>query len=185
MVEKLTKDAETKMTKSLESLRNEFSRMRTGRAHPSLIEHVSVDYYGNETPLNQVANVNVEDARTLSITPWEKSMVPVIEKAILNANLGLNPVTAGQIIRVPLPPLNQERRQALVRQAKEEAEKARVAIRNARREANASAKELNKGKEISEDELRIAEEKIQQVTNKFISEVDKLLSTKEADLMEV
>lgn len=185
MIDDIKQDAERRMQRSVEALTQELSRMRTGRAHPSLLEHINVDYYGSATPLGQAANVSVEDARTLSITPWDKSIIPVIEKAIMNADLGLNPVTAGTVIRVPLPPLTEERRKEFVRLVKQEAESARVAVRNIRRDANADAKQLMKDKEISEDEERKAEEQIQVLTDKYVEEIDKLLAKKEKDLMEV
>ena len=185
MIEDITKDTESRMAKSIESLKTELSRMRTGRAHPGLLEHIKVDYYGNPTPLNQVANISIENSRTLTVTPWEKNMVAPIEKAIMTSNLGLNPATAGQVIRVPLPELNEERRRDLVRVVREEAEKAKVAIRNIRRDANSHFKELQKGKEISEDDLKRSEDRIQKLTDKYIGEVDRTLSAKEADLMEV
>lgn len=185
MINEIKQDAEKRMRRSIEALGHELSRMRTGRAHPSLLEHISVDYYGSATPLNQVANVAVEDSRTLSVTPWDKSMVPVIEKAILNSDLGLNPVTAGTVIRVPLPVLTEERRRDLVRLVKQEAETARVAIRNVRRDANSEMKKLLKEKEVTEDEEHRGEELIQNLTDKYIEEVDKVLAQKERELMEV
>jgi len=185
MQNKIIKDAETKMQKSLEALKQEFSKLRSGRAHPSLIEHILVDYYGNPTPLNRVANVNVEDARTLVVIPWEKTMVKPIEKAIMTADLGLNPATSGTNIRVPLPPLSEERRKELVKHAKHEAENSKVSVRNIRRDANNQVKELLKAKEISEDEERRAQDQIQKLTDKVIAEVDTLFSNKEKDLLEV
>jgi ribosome recycling factor len=185
VVEKIKKDAETRMKKAIDSLNQELARMRTGRAHPGLVEHVKVDYYGNATPLSQVANVTVEDSRTLSITPWEKSMVPAIEKAIMSAGLGLNPVTAGTVIRIPMPPLTEERRREFVKVVKQEAENARVGVRNVRRDANTEVKKLLKDKKITEDDERRAEEAIQKLTDKHIEEIDKLLVKKEKDLMEV
>ncbi len=178
-------DAEKRMHRSVETLNDDLSRMRTGRAHTSLLEHVSVDYYGNPTPLNQLSNIAVEDSRTLSVTPWDKSSIPAVEKAILNADLGLNPVTAGTVIRVPLPALTEERRKEYVRLVRHEAENAKVAVRNIRRDANHHLKQLLKEKEISEDEERKAEESIQVLTDRFIAEVDKVLEKKEKDLMEV
>ncbi len=173
------------MRKSVESLANDLSRMRTGRAHPSFLEHISVDYYGTQTPLNQVANVSVEDARTLSVTPWDKGAIPAIEKAIMNADLGLNPVTAGTVIRVPLPALTEERRKEFVKLVKQEAENARIAVRNIRRDANSDIKQLLKEKEITEDDDRRAQDIIQKLTDKYIKEVDTTLEKKEKDLMEV
>ncbi|HHO67747.1 MAG TPA: ribosome recycling factor [Gammaproteobacteria bacterium] len=185
MIEEIKQDAAERMAKSIESLKQDLGKIRTGRAHPSLLDHVKVEYYGSEVPLGQVANIAVEDSRTLSITPWEKQMVPVIEKAIMKSDLGLNPNTAGTVIRIPLPPLTEERRKDLVRIVRQEAEGARVAIRNIRRDANSDFKELLKEKEISEDEARRAEEAIQKLTDKYVAEVDQLLATKEAELMEV
>lgn len=173
------------MAKSIESLKHEFSKIRTGRAHPSLLDQITVSYYGNESPLSSVANVAVEDARTLSITPWEKTMVSVIEKAILKSDLGLNPATNGMVIRIPLPPLTEERRKSLVKVVKNEAENGRVAIRNIRRDANAEIKDALKEKTISEDEARGAEEKIQKLTDQYVKEVEKLLEAKEADLLSI
>lgn len=180
-----TKDAEVRMQKGIEAFKHELSRMRTGRAHPSLLEQVRVDYYGNETPLSQVSNITVGDARTLVITPWEKKMTPVIEKAIMSAGLGLNPATSGDVIRVPLPPLTEERRKDLIKVVRAEAENARVSIRNARRDANNALKELLKKKEITEDDERRTTDNIQKLTDKYIAEVDKMLATKETDLMAI
>ncbi len=185
MIEDLKKDAATRMKKSVESLRSELTKLRTGRAHTSLLDHITVEYYGSQVPLNQVANVNVADPRTLSVTPWEKQMVPVVEKAIANSDLGLNPVTAGNVIRVPLPPLTEERRKDLIRIVRQEGEGARVAIRNIRRDVISDLKALLKEKEITEDEERRAEEEIQKITDKYIAEVDELLKAKEKDLMEI
>lgn len=185
MIDDIKKDAEIRMQKSVEALKTELSRLRTGRAHPSLLDHVSVSYYGSDTPLNQVANVAVEDARTLSVTPWEKNIVPDVEKAILNSNLGLNPVTAGTVIRIPLPPLTEERRKELVKMVKGEGENAKVAIRNIRRDANSDIKELTKAKEISEDDERRAQDEIQKITDKFVESVDSVVAVKEEDLMSV
>lgn len=179
----IIKNAETHMQKSIESFKHEMSKMRTGRAHPSLLDHVRVDYYGNETPLSQVANITVGDARTLVIAPWEKKMIPAIEKAVMTAGLGLNPTTSGDVIRIPLPPLTEERRKDLIKVVRNEAESARVAIRNGRRDANNAFKELLKKKEIAEDEERRLTESVQKLTDKYIAEVDQLLATKEADLM--
>jgi ribosome recycling factor len=185
MLDKVKKDAEGRMKKSIDSLTQELSRMRTGRAHPGLLEQIKVDYYGSSMPINQVANVAAEDARTLTITPWEKNMVPAIEKAIMSAGLGLNPVTAGTVIRIPMPPLTEERRREFVKVVKQEAENARVSVRNVRRDANTEVKKLLKDKKITEDEERRAEEAIQKLTDKHIEEIDKLLAKKEKDLMEV
>lgn len=185
MISDIKADAEERMAKSVEVLGTNFNKIRTGRAHPSLLEGVSVDYYGNPTPLSQVANISVLDARTLSISPWEKNLVPDIEKAIMKSDLGLNPVTTGDLIRVPMPPLTEETRKGYIKQAKNEAEAARVSIRNIRRDANGTIKELLKEKEIGEDDERRGEEEIQKVTDKFIAQVDKALAAKEADLMEI
>lgn len=182
---KAIKDAEVRMQKSIDSFKQELSRLRTGRAHPSLLDHLRVDYYGTETPLSQVANVTVGDARTIVITPWEKRMVPLIEKAIMTSDLGLNPATSGEIIRVPLPPLTEERRKDLIKVVKNEAETARVSVRNARRDANNVLKELLKKKEIAEDEERRLGENVQKLTDKHIAEIDALLAAKETDLMAI
>lgn len=185
MLNEVKKDVEAKMKKSLDALQSEFTKLRTGRAHPSLLDHVRVSYYGNETPLNQVAAIAVADARTLMITPWEKNMTAAIEKAILTAELGLNPISAGTVIRVPMPPLSEERRKDMIKVARAEAENGRVSIRNVRRDANNALKEQIKKKLITEDDERRAQDEIQKITDKFIKEVDKLLANKEADLMEV
>jgi len=178
-------DAQTRMQKSIDSLHTELAKVRTGRAHPSLLDQVVVSYYGNDTPLNQVAAINASDARTLLVTPWEKPMVPAIEKAILNAGLGLNPATSGNAIRVPLPPLSEERRKEMIKLVKSNCEDAKVAIRNVRRDANTNLKELLKKKVINEDEDRRAQDEIQKLTDKFIAEIDKMLGTKEKELLEV
>lgn len=185
MIDDILKDARIRMGKTVESLENELSRLRTGRAHPSLLESVKVDYYGAESPLSQVANVNIEDARMLTVTPWERSMVAAVEKAIINSNLGLNPNTAGTVIRVPVPPMTEERRRDMVKVVRSEAESSRVAIRNIRRDANGDLKELEKEKEISQDELRKGEDSVQKLTDAAIKQVDAVLAKKEADLMEV
>lgn len=185
MINEILKDARDRMGKSLESLKHDMAKIRTGRAHPSLLEHIMVSYYGVDTPLNQVANIAVEDARTLTITPWEKNMVQPIEKAILNSELGLNPSSAGTVIRVPLPPLTEERRRDLTRIVRQEAEQGKVAIRNIRRDAISQIKELLKEKEISEDEARRAEEQIQKITDEFVAKVDVVLKEKEEELMAV
>jgi len=185
VIDDILKDAEVRMGKSIEALKSEMSKIRTGRAHTSLLDQITVSYYGNETPLNQVANVSVEDARTLSVTPWEKTMVQDIEKAIMSSDLGLNPATSGLTIRIPLPPLTEERRKDMVKIVRAEAENGRVAIRNIRRDANADFKSLLKEKEISEDDERRAEELIQKLTDKKIADIEKILEEKEADLMSV
>jgi len=185
MLADIQKDARTRMTKSLEALRHELAKIRTGRAHPSLLEHVHVEYYGSEVPISQAASVAVEDARTLSVTPWDKNMVSAIEKAILTSDLGLNPNTAGQVIRIPLPPLTEERRRELGRVVHHEGENAKIAIRNIRRDANHQIKELLKEKEISEDQERKAEQDIQQVTDVAVKKVDEIVAEKEKELLEI
>ncbi len=185
MIDEIITDARNRMQKSVEAFKAELSKIRTGRAHPSLLDHIRVDYYGSEVPLTQTANVAVEDSRTLMVSPWEKSMVSVIEKAIMTSDLGLNPNTAGTVIRIPMPPLTEERRRDLVRVVRAEAEGARVAIRNIRRDANNDFKELLKEKEISEDDERRAQDEIQKLTDRFVQEADKLLAGKEAELMEI
>jgi ribosome recycling factor len=185
MLKDIIKDADVRMNKSVAAFQDELNKIRTGRAHTSLLDHVTVEYYGSEVPLNQVANVGVEDARTLTVTPWEKPMVPVVEKAIMTSDLGLSPATAGSVIRVPLPPLTEERRKDLVRVVRHEAEGARVAIRNIRRDAIHHAKELQKEKEITEDQERKSQDDIQALTDKHVAEVDSILATKEDELMEV
>lgn len=185
MINDIKQDASERMAKSVEVLGANFNKIRTGRAHPSILDSVSVSYYGNPTPLSQVANVSVLDNRTLSVSPWEKPMVPEIEKAIMKSDLGLNPVTTGELIRVPMPPLTEETRKGYIKQARAEAEAGRVSIRNIRRDALSTVKDLLKEKEVTEDDDRRAQDEIQKITNKFIEEVDKALSAKEADLMEV
>ncbi|MEJ2142013.1 MAG: ribosome recycling factor [Gammaproteobacteria bacterium] len=185
MLEEFKQDAETRMGKSVESLKGDLTKIRTGRAHPSLLEHITVEYYGSEVPLTQVANVNIADARTLSVTPWEKPMVSVIEKAIINSDMGLNPATAGEVIRIPLPPLTEERRKDLIRVVKQEGEGAKVAIRNIRRDVLGDIKSLLKEKEITEDEERQAQDDIQKITDKYVAMVDEVLKEKEKDLMEI
>lgn len=185
MINDIKKDAESRMKKSVEALHSNFNKIRTGRAHPSILDAVTVEYYGGQVPLNQVASVNVEDARTLSISPWEQSMVQKIEKAIMTADLGLNPASAGNVIRVPMPMLTEETRKGYIKQARAEAESARVSIRNARRDANGMLKELVKEKEISEDEERRGQDQIQKLTDTYVAKVDAALGVKEADLMEI
>lgn len=177
------KDAENRMVKSIEALRVELAKLRTGRANTGLLEHVRVDYYGTPTPISQVATVTVTDARTLTVTPWDKNVVPALEKAIRDAGLGLNPVSAGQAIRVPLPALTEERRKEMARVVRAEGENGKVAIRNARRDALHHLKELLKKKEMAEDEEKRAEEEIQKLTDRYIAEIDKLVAAKEKDLM--
>ncbi len=185
MIDEIIEDAAARMKKSIAAMKSELAKIRTGRAHPSLLDHITVEYYGSEVPLSQVANINTEDSRTLSVTPWEKDMVKVIEKAIMTSDLGLNPATAGMTIRVPMPALTEERRRDLVKVVRQEAENGRVSVRNIRRDANNDFKELLKEKEISEDEARRAEERIQKLTDEAIAEIDKLLEEKEQELMEI
>ena len=185
MIEDIKKDARDRMGKSIESLKQSLSKVRTGRAHPSLLDHLTVDYYGSEVPISQVANISVEDARTLMVTPWEKQMVQVIEKAIIKSDLGLNPATAGTVMRIPMPPLTEESRRNLVKIVRQDGEGTKVAIRNIRRDANHDLKELLKEKEISEDDDRKAQDDIQQITNRYVAEVDKVIGEKEAELMEI
>lgn len=185
MIDDIQKDAKLRMGKSVESLVHDLAKLRTGRAHPSLLDHLMVSYYGSDVPLSQVSNVNVEDARTLAITPWEQNMVAPVEKAIMNSDLGLNPNTAGNVIRIPMPPLTEERRKDMIKIVRQEAENARVAVRNIRRDANHHLKDLVKEKLVSEDDERRAEEQIQKLTDQHIKEIDALLEKKEADLMEV
>ncbi len=173
------------MGKSIESFKQDLTKIRTGRAHPSLLAHIMVPYYGTDTPINQVATINIQDARTLSVQPFEQSMVAAVEKAIMNANLGLNPNTAGQIMRIPLPPLTEERRKDLIKVVRAEAEAARVAVRNIRRDALSTVKELLKEKEITEDDDHRAQDEVQKLTDSNVAEIDRLLAEKEAELMEI
>ncbi len=185
MIEEIKQDADERMGKSLEVLVSNFARIRTGRANPGLLDGIEVEYYGNPTPLNQVASITVEDARTLVISPWEKNLIPEIEKAVLKSDLGITPSSTGDVIRVPLPALTEENRKDLTRQARQEAENARIAIRNIRRDAIADIRELVKEKEVAEDDAHRAEEEIQKLTDRRVAEIDKSLAAKEADLMEV
>jgi len=185
VINDLKKDAEERMKKTVEVLGHNFNKIRTGRAHPSLLDTIRVNYYGSEMPLNQVANIGVEDARTLTVSPWERNMVPEVEKAIMKSDLGLNPSTAGTVIRIPMPALTEETRKGYIKQARQEAESARVSIRNIRRDVIADIKELLKEKEISEDEDRKAQDDIQKITDRYIAEVDKALAVKETDLMAI
>lgn len=185
MIDDILKDAEQRMLKSIESMRGEMAKIRTGRASPALIDHLTVDYYGTATPVNQVANISVQDARTLAVQPWEKNMVPVVERAIMEANLGLNPVTAGDLIRIPMPPLTEERRKEMVKVAAGEGESGKVAIRNIRRDANSDFKSLLKDKEISEDEEKQAESSVQVLTDKYVAQVDEVVKEKEAEILTV
>ena len=185
MIEDIKKDARERMGKSIESLKQSLSKVRTGRAHPSLLDHLTVDYYGSEVPISQVANISVEDARTLMVTPWEKQMVQVIEKAIMKSDLGLNPATAGTVMRIPMPPLTEESRRNLVKIVRQDGEGTKVAIRNIRRDANAHIKELLREKEISEDDERKAEHSIQEITDLAVTKVDEIVAEKEQELLEI
>ncbi|MEI8594882.1 MULTISPECIES: ribosome recycling factor [Photobacterium] len=185
MINDIKTDAQTRMDKSVEALKTQLAKVRTGRAHPSLLDGIQVDYYGSNTPLRQVANVIAEDARTLAITVFDKELTPKIEKAIMMSDLGLNPSSAGTVIRVPLPPLTEERRKDLVKVVRAEAEQGRVAIRNIRRDANAEVKALLKDKEISEDDDRRAQDDIQKLTDAAVKKIDTILEAKEKELMEV
>ncbi|MFK8042092.1 ribosome recycling factor [Congregibacter sp.] len=185
MLEDIRKDADSRMKNSLEALGTNFNKIRTGRAHPSLLDGIKVSYYGSDTPLSQVANVNVEDARTLSLTAWDRSMIPDIERAIMKSDLGLNPATAGEVIRIPMPALTEETRKGYIKQARSEAEAARVSIRNARRDAMGMLKELVKDKEIGEDDERRGQDQVQKLTDSFVARVDEMLTAKEADLLEI
>lgn len=185
MIDEILTDAKTRMGKSVDSLRAELVKIRTGRAHPSLLDQIMVDYYGTDTPINQVANVTVEDSRTLAVAPWEKQMVAVVEKAIINSGLGLNPSTAGNLIRIPMPPLTEERRRELVKVVKNDGENAKIAVRNIRRDANSDFKELLKDKEVSEDESHQAEDNVQKLTDKYVTSIDEVIAVKEKELMEI
>jgi ribosome recycling factor len=185
MIDELKTDARERMEKTLEALGHAMNKIRTGRAHPSILESISVSYYGSNTPLSQVANVSVVDARTLAVTPWEKSLVQDIEKAIMKSDLGLNPMTAGEVIRIPMPALTEETRKGFIRHARQEAENSKVSIRNIRRDVLSDFKELLKEKDITEDEDRRAHEDVQKLTDRFIGSVDEALAAKEMDLMEI
>ena len=185
MIEDIKKDAADRMQKSVAALNNAMAKIRAGRAHTSLLDHVLVPYYGSDVALSQVANVGIEDSRTLTVTPWEKPMLSVVEKAIMTSDLGVNPNSAGMTIRIPIPPLTEERRRDLVKVARSEAEGARIAVRNIRRDANSTLKELLKEKEISEDAQRGAEDVVQKLTDDVMKQVDQVLAGKETDLMEV
>lgn len=185
MIDKIKIDAEKRMKKAVESLQHEMTKIRTGRANVSFLDHVTVDYYGNQTPLNQVANISSSDSRTLMVTPWEKSMVAAVEKAILTSDLGLNPATSGNSIRVPMPALTEERRKEMIKIVRSEAEQSRVSVRNIRRDANTQLKELVKEKDISEDDERRASDVVQKLTDKHIEQIDAVLAEKETDLMEI
>jgi len=185
MLNEIKKDADVRMGKSIEALKGELAKIRTGRAHPSVLDHITVDYYGSRVPLSQVASIAVEDSRTLSLTPWEKPMVQVVEKAILTSDLGLNPATSGMVIRIPMPPLTEDRRKDMIRIVRHEGEATKVAIRNIRRDANSDIKALLKDKEISEDESHGAEEQIQKTTDQHVATVDAVLQVKEKDLLAI
>ena len=185
MIKEIHNDADERMNKTLVSLEDQFSKIRAGRAHPSLLEQIQVEYYGASVPITQVSNISAEDSRTLKVAPWEKDMVAPIEKAIMISDLGLNPISMGQVIRIPLPPLTEERRKELVKLVREEAEHARIAIRNIRREAISDYRDLLKEKEASEDETHRAEEDMQKITNQHIDSVEKSLSDKENSLLEI
>lgn len=185
MIEDLKQDAGERMTKSVSALGNAFNKIRTGRAHPSLLDGLTVSYYGVDTPLNQVGNVTVLDARTLSVSVWEKNLVPEVEKAILKSDLGLNPSTTGELVRIPMPQLTEETRKGFIKKARSEAETARVSIRNIRRDIISDIKELQKEKEINEDDEHRAQDDVQKITDKYIKQVDEALSAKEVDLMEI
>ena len=185
MIEDIKSEAKERMEKSLDALAHNFNKIRTGRAHPSLLDGLKVEYYGSQTPLSQVANVNVEDARTLSLTVWDKSMIQDVERAIMKSDLGLNPATAGEVIRIPMPMLTEETRKGFIRQARNEAESARVSVRNARRDANSMLKDLVKDKEISEDDERRAQDNVQKLTDDYVARIEKMLGEKETDLMEI
>ncbi|MFT5889099.1 MAG: ribosome recycling factor [Zhongshania sp.] len=183
MIDELKNDAKQRMAKAIDALSSNFNKIRTGRAHPSILDGIRVSYYGSDTPLSQIANIGLDDARTLIVTPWEKNIVPDIEKAIMKSDLGLNPSTAGSVIRIPMPALTEETRKGFIKQARQEAESARVSIRSARRDVLADVKELLKEKDISEDEERRAQDDVQKITDQYVAEVDKALAAKEIDLM--
>lgn len=185
MISDVRQSAEQKMNRSIETLKADLAKIRTGRAHTGLLDHIHVDYYGTSMPLSQVANVTLADPRTIGVTPWEKKMIPVVEKAIRDCDLGLNPATSGEMIRVPMPPLTEERRKELIKVVHKEAEAAKIAVRNVRRDANEQLKKLLKDKECSEDDERRAHDDLQKVTDRFVAEVDRLLQAKEADLMAI
>jgi len=185
MINDVKKSAEQKMGKSVEALKADLGKVRTGRAHTGLLDHIQVDYYGTMMPLAQVANVTLVDARTIGVQPWEKKMIPVVEKAIRDSDLGLNPATSGDVIRIPMPALTEERRRELTKVVHKDAENARIAVRNIRRDANEHLKKLLKDKQCSEDDERHAQQDVQKLTDRFIAEIDKILHAKEADLMAV
>lgn len=185
MINEVKNDAQTRMGKSIESFKGQLAKIRTGRAHPSLLDGIMVPYYGSNTPLRQVGNVSTEDSRTLTVTVFDATLIQAVEKAIMGSNLGLNPMSAGTVIRIPLPPLTEERRKDLIKVVRGEAENSRIAVRNIRRDANGDLKTLEKDKDISEDEQRVGEENVQKITNDFVKQIDELLAAKEKELMEV
>ena len=185
MVEDIRKDAATRMAKSVEAFRHELGKIRTGRANASLLDHVTVSYYGSDVPLNQVASITVSDPRTLAVSPWEKKIIPDVEKAIMRSDLGLNPVTSSDVIRVPLPPLTEERRKEMIRIVRQEAEQARIALRNIRRDANQHLKALIKDDRLPEDAEKRAETEVQKLTDRHVAEIDSVLEEKEHELMDV
>ena len=185
MIKEIEQDSDERMGKSLAALQTNLARLRTGRANPSLLDGIEIDYYGTPTPLNQAASITVEDARTLAISPWEKNLVPVIEKAILKSELGVTPAATSELVRLPLPPLTEENRKDLARQAKQEGEATKVAIRNIRRDAIADIRELLKEKEVAEDDARRGEDSVQKITDARVAEVDRVVQQKEADLLEI
>ena len=185
MISELRKSTEDRMKKSLDSLKSDLQKIRTGRAHTGLLDHIQVDYYGSIVPLSQVANVTLIDSRTIGVQPWEKKMIPVVEKSIRDADLGLNPATSGEVVRVPMPALTEERRKELIKVVRHEGESAKVAVRNLRRDANSALKDAVKAKTISEDDERRAEDDVQKLTGRYVADIDKMLATKEAELLQV
>lgn len=185
MISELRKSTEDRMKKSLDSLKSDLQKIRTGRAHTGLLDHIQVDYYGSMVPLSQVANVTLIDSRTIGVQPWEKKMIPVVEKSIRDADLGLNPATSGEVVRVPMPALTEERRKELIKVVRHEGESAKVAVRNLRRDANSALKDAVKAKTISEDDERRAEDDVQKLTDRYVADIDKMLATKEAELLQV
>jgi ribosome recycling factor len=185
MLEETKKDAQARMAKCVQNFQGDMKKLRTGRAHPSLIEHLKVDYYGSEVPLQQIASISVEEGRTLVVSPWEKAMVQAVEKAIHKSDLGLNPLTAGAVIRIPMPPLTEERRRDLTKVVRHDAENARVAVRNVRRDVMADIKEMLKEKMVSQDDERRGEADVQKLTDKHVAEIDQLLAAKEKEIMQV
>lgn len=185
MIDEIIKDAGQRMQKSIESMRLDMAKIRTGRASPAIIDHLMVDYYGTQTPLNQVANITVQDARTLALQPWEKQMIPVVEKAIMEANLGLNPMTSGNLIRIPMPALTEERRKEMVKVAAAEGESGKIAVRNIRRDANSDFKALLSEKEITEDDDRNGQDRIQKLTDRYVAEIDTVVADKEVEILKV